>query len=550
MLERDFNPTLQDASKINTLPAVHNPVVKQANIQFETRQPLIEFERYRLGDTGSGDIKTAVGYDKKRGYLSLGAGYYSSLYGALGYKLVNTQTDQLDIFARYNAISGKVKYAEKDYLMDEAKGKYENLLVKAKYGHSFEALTWKLQVGYENTGYNYYGNPFDAGTDEDFEFGKKQSVNVINAETGITSNNNSEFGYDVALMFNNFTSKYGPQIANDGVSGNILGARLNMSAPFGGDKHVGVRSSIMNQSYSDVDFTTQKDKLFHNLTVVKATPYFDIEGGNYYVSLGANFHYAIDDENKLQIAPNVNLSWQFVDKSLLYIGATGGINDNNFLDILRENRYADMNARVKYSKTLYDATIGIKSGAIQGFEFDIFGGYKQTNDDHLYVVNSIDRDPAVTSWGNVSTPIYNDIKTGHFGGLLKTTLIPYTDLSAKVVSYFYNGDDYTNENGENTSFEAWNRPKLTVNVDLNFKPSKELTFSLNYLMASGRKAFYEGASHKMNNINELNFRGEYQFLDWLSINASVYNLMNQKYETWAGYTHQGLSAMGGLSLKF
>ena len=54
----------------------------------------------------------------------------------------------------------------------------------------------------------------------------------------------------------------------------------------------------------------------------------------------------------------------------------------------------------------------------------------------------------------------------------------------------------------------------------------------------------------MKDINELNFRGEYQVTDWLSVNARLNNILYQRYELYYGYPLQGFNFLGGVSLKF
>jgi len=542
LLERDFNPTLQDASKINTVPAVHEHIVKEADIRFETAQPELTIRDFPVGDTGPAEIKTDADYDKKRGYLTFGGGNYLNLTGSLGYRIVDSANDKFDIFARHNSTNGDIKYAEKGYALDKAKAKYMDNFVKAKYKHFFEFLDWHLDASFRNLSFNYYGNPFGAGSL--FELDKKQTVNVIHAETGITSKQNNEFRYSGLVKFDNFSTKYGPTIDFDGAGGNIIEGIFDFAAPFGSDKFLGVRLNALNQSFGDIDFADKKD-VFHSLTKLSATPYVDFEGGDFQLSLGVNVAYAIDNENKLNLAPDVRFSWQFADKTLFYASATGGINENTYLQILDENRYVYPGGRIGYSRTPVDATIGIKSGAVNALEFDIFGGIKYTKDEHFYASFS------TQSWANVSAHGYYDLMTGHIGGLLKTSLIPYTDLSAKLVAYFYDAKNGSlDESG--IEYKAYNRPSFTVNLNADINPVEKIKFSVNYFLATGRKAFSLADTDpvKMKNINELNLRGEYQVFDKLSVEVRLNNVLNQKYETWHGYTHQGLNILGGINLKF
>ncbi|MFR9166063.1 MAG: hypothetical protein ACLVKO_07565 [Dysgonomonas sp.] len=545
LLEREFNPTLQDASKINTVPAIHEPVVKPAQIQFETKQADLQFQTYPVGDTGSGDIATGVDFSKKRGYLSFAGGNYMNLKGTLGYRVVDEKNDRLDFFFRHNSTNGDVKYADKTNGLDKAKAKYMNNFVKAEYEHSFEFLSWFLNAKFDGTSFNYYGNPFSANS---FEMDKKQNVNSFGAETGVKSNENNEFVYSGSLSFDHFSAKYGPLVADDGVSGNIIRAKFDMAAPMSGYRNlIGLKLGVMNQGFSDVKFA-EKDIDFHSFTRLHATPYFRINGDDYSVSLGVNFDYAIDQENKFVVSPDVKMNWQFADKTSLYLNATGGVNENDYLSIMAENRYVDMSRKVAYSRTLADATLGIKSGIINGFEFDVFAGYKYTKDEHLY---SSESNGNFYSWANISDVRYYDVGVGSIGALIKTNLIPYTDLSAKFVGYFY---DVTDNNdyigGAIPEEKPWNLPKATLNINADFHPLKELKLSVGYYLATGRETEYMGKSIDMKNISELNIGADYQILDWVTVFARLNNVLNQKYETWYGYTHQGFNVMGGVSLKF
>lgn len=544
MLEREFNPTLQGASKINTLPAVHEPEVKNAPVKYETTQPTLFFDSYALGDTGSGDIKTQIDYSRKRGYLSLAGGNYMNLRGALGIKIVDTAADQLDFYARHYSTNGDIKYADKEYGLDKAKAKYMNNFFRTNYQHSFEFLKWNLAADFENTSFNYYGNPFGAGNLQNID--KKQTFNTFGVETGVQSTEKNEFVYAGSVSFKHFTTKYGSTLDDDGVNGNILNGLLDIAAPFQSDKYIGVRVGAMHQSFSKVDWANKND-YFHSLTNLRFNPYFKLDGGNYSVHLGVNVNYAIDNDNKLAIAPDINAQWQFADKTAFYLVATGGINENNHVDMMRENRYLSPDQRIAYSHTIADGVIGIKSGVVKGLEFDIFGGYKYVKDEHFYSYSD------TSSWDNVGQAEYYDIGTGHFGALLKTSLIPYTDLSLKAVGYFYNAEYEENMIGGPATKKVktpWGLPKFSLQFNANVNPFDNLTLSMSYNLKTGRKAYYYGSGVKMKNINELNFRGEYELFDWLSINAQLNNVLNQKYETQLGYTHQGLNILGGVSFKF
>lgn len=551
-LEREYTPTIKDASKVNTLPALHEPQKKQYDIKFENSIPNMNIASYPIGNPGSGDIRTKIDYSKHRGYFLFGAGMYSNLDGAAGYRIVESKNDRLDIFATHNSTDGKIKYLNPNSLLDEAKAKNMENLIKAKYSHDFESLTWYLNGSFFNNTFNYYGNPFVFSTADQapslYEGFMKnnQNINVIEAETGITSKERSDvLYYSASIKYNNFSTKYGPNTNYDGISGSLFDALVNIAAPVQTDHKAGVEGGIFFQTFSNVDFLPLLEKdPFHNLTIFKAKPYYSIDGGNFQLSLGANINWASDIENKFVVAPSIKTSWNFDEKSLLYFNVDGGINDNNVVAMNRVNRYINPASRVFISQTLYDAKIGVRSGVINGFEFDIFGGYKYTKDEHLFVPNES------PSWGNVSEMMYANLGAGHFGGALKTKLIPYTDLSLKALTHFYSVSKYTLTDTAPDKKEAWGLPSFTLDFNADFSFIENLTFSVNYIFEGGRKTYVNNTSTTMDNINELNIRGSYNILDWLSFYVKVNNVMSQKYERYYGYTNQGINALGGISLKF
>lgn len=554
-LEREYNPTIQDASKVNTLPSLHRPQQRQYDINFENALPNVNFSSYPIGNPGSGDIQTNIDYSKHRGYFHFGAGMYTNLEGALGYRIVDGDNDRLDIFATHSFTDARIKYLDDtEYGFDKIKAKDMENMVKLRYNHKFESLDWHLSGSFLNDQYNYYGNPnqviFIGGgtvTPDDEAFQKKQSVSNIEVETGVQSKESEEgINYSGNVRYNRFTTKYGPHIDYDGVSANLIDARVDVAFPFLSSFKAGVRGGVFYQGADKVDYGVGSDDLFHNLTVLNANPYIHIGGDNFLLSLGVNLAHAFDFNDKTQIAPTAKIKWNFEEKSMFYLNVDGGINNNNLLYIFRENKYVNPYDRIAISRTPYDIKAGVKSGVINGFEFDIFGGYKYTKNQYLYVPGS------TSSWYNVSNAMYADMGEGHFGGSIRTKLIPYTDLSFGATGLFYNVKKYADENEYNGGREKkpWGLPTIKFAFNADFTFIDNLVLTANYNFEGGRKTYLMGKSVSMDAINDLSFKANYNLLDWLSVYGKANNILNQKYERYYGYTLQGINILGGINLKF
>lgn len=548
LLEREYTPTIQDASKIDKMPALHEPQRKQYDIRFEENTPTIFLSSFQVTEIGSSDILTAITKSKQRGYFDFRAGMYSNVTVNGGYRIVEKTNQQLDIFGYHNSTNGNIDYLEKTEGLDKIKAKNMENFIKAQYKYDFESAKWYLNTSFLNNGFNYYGNPYLIQDKTDLahkieNLTKNQEINIFGVETGLESAQKEDsFGYQASIRYNRFTSKYNSNISYDGPKGNILDAKVNLSKPFQFDKRIGIKGSLFYQKYDEhknMYIEGSNDQTYHNLTIVRANPYIKFENGDFDLLLGANANWAMDRSNSFLVAPTINAKWTFNDNNVVYLDVDGGINDNSFISIYKENKYMKPMGRVSTSKTLYDAQLGIRSGAIAGLEFDIFGGYKYTKNQHLFV-------PATAfSWGNISDVLYGDIGQGNIGASVKTKLIPYTDLSLKAVSHFYNL-----KNDESFAKKAWGLPTFTFNLGADFSFIDNLIISANYELSGGRKTLINGNSVSMKNINELNVKAGYHILDWITFYVKVNNLLNQKYERYYGYTLQGVAASAGFNLTF
>ena len=108
-LQREFNPTLQDANKINSLPAVRQPQVTKANTDYAIwnmrATPPIE-----IALPQPGKIMTDIPFSLQKGYLKLNAGNYANIDGALGFIFLDSETDKVNFMFLHNSTNGNLDY--------------------------------------------------------------------------------------------------------------------------------------------------------------------------------------------------------------------------------------------------------------------------------------------------------------------------------------------------------------------------------------------------------------------------------------------------------
>lgn len=550
-LEREYDPSVQDASKVNTLPVIKEPVVKKMPIDYANfTVPADPAKEISL--LPSGNIMTDIQYNKRRGYFNFGAGTYLNLNGDLGYHILSTDKDQLNIWFSHRSTNGKVKYLQID---EKVKAKLNDNMGGLNFKHNFDKLALKMGVKYGYSGFNYYGLPMHdnlssvtpPSSKADLE--TNQVNQTIKVNMGVESKADASVGYLLDLDYTNFSQKYGEAKVADGATEHAINVKFGLNAGFGGNQHVGLDGDLKYINYSLPNNNTSYTLYFDNFMAATLTPYYKVEGENWNVRLGVNAMLLTGDYKKFTASPDIYADVEVANKTVLYAQATGKLNTNDLYSVSQINRYVNPSKAITPSRNWLDAMIGIKSGVAPGFWFDIFGGYKITDNNYFFVPS---RGYLENEFGNFSNTFDAiDTKQLFIGANLKYSYQQLVDISLKGI---YNnwkaeyGDGWIPGNGE---VKAYGMPEMEITAGVTVRPIKNLSASLDYYLATGRETCLFGAyDTKMDNINELNLTGAYNFNDTFGLYLKLNNVLFQKYELYYGYPLQKFSAMIGVNINF
>ena len=538
-LQREFNPTLQDANKINSLPVVRQPQVTKANTDYAawtTRAtPPVE-----IALPQPGRIMTDIPFSLQKGYVKLNAGNYGNIDGALGYRFLDNESDKLNFMFLHNSSNGNLDYNQGENL-DKIKMKYMDNFAKLNFKHIFEASELDIYCSFLHSQFNYYGNNFGANRlHED----NNQMLSVFNLKTSLHNTQPQLINYRGSFSYQYFTTKYGRDLNDDSMGGNQVEANLDLNKSFlGGDNLVGIKGELTGVFYDEIKTLEEGEKI-SNFLMVDANPYIHFEGFNWKMRLGANLDFVFDDENKFYVSPNIALSTMIAENTSLYINALGGVGKNTYLDMYKETRYLLPNTIVKHSYTPFAIDGGAKIGAMDGFRIDIFGGYKKTKDEHFLVLQS------QPEYQEFLKPIFGDLTHSHIGARVHSNIWSPLDVAVEVKKNFYSMNKVKGLDTEPTKLEAWNKPGLGVDIDATFSITNQLKVMLGYYFANERWSIAEGESEEMDNINNLRAGAIYNFSPMFSVNLKANNLLNQSYDILYGHPAQGISLMGGFTFKF
>jgi len=551
-LERQFNPTLKDAVKISSLPALPEPAVRKPNVEYaswagRTNPPM------EIAIPRPASIMTEIPYSTERGYFFLNAGNYANVDGALSYRLVETDNDRLSVRVLHNSTNGDVKYVQQSdpatvtaYFMDN-KG-------QAEYSHRFDASHLEVEASYLLSQFNYYGNTFGKNRIFDDE---KQRLKVFHAKAGLESSESEENRYKGIVDFKHFSSKFGSLLTEKGMAGNQLEAMAGMMKPLDGtDGQWGADAQVTGVFYSqpsDVE----------NYLLVNAAPFVLFDGMGWNARLGADVLLQFGENDMVRVAPNVEFTLMMTDKSSLYANVKGGIDDNTYLNVMQESRYYKPGVAVKPSFTYVDVEAGIKMGELEGFRLDVFGGFRKTDDAHFPVMDQVlqsvpetgietDSETALTEWvvKEPLVPAYGNLSHSHIGGLIRWNIWAPLDISFRLKKNFYSVKDARVGELEIDEAKAWNLPDLETDVRVVIQTSDEVKFTVDYYLASGRWSFFNGENVKMKNINDLNAGVVYNITDAISLNIRAHNILSKKYDIWYGHPAQTFNILGGFTFQF
>jgi hypothetical protein len=226
--------------------------------------------------------------------------------------------------------------------------------------------------------------------------------------------------------------------------------------------------------------------------------------------------------------------------------------------MMNESRYFLAFTPVNPSFSHLDIEAGLKIGELSGFRFDLFGGYKKTEDEHFLILNGRDiiGDDAFGPFMESLKPIYGSLTHSFVGGMIQTNIWSPLNLSLRLKKNFFEAAEMTSNGVEVSDPMAYNKPGFETDIKATLDIISNLKLTLNYYLASDRWTFseridnFERVNVKMDNINDLNLGAVYDINDSFSLNVKANNLFSQRYDIWYGYPAQGINIAGGFTFKF
>jgi len=562
ILEKEYSPTTHDAVKLGQLPELREPQAPKSTVEFSNYAVPYALQP-KLFLLNPQAYLTNMNYSKYRGYLTAGVSSLIDINGDIGYQILNSDKDRLNVFFSHRSSGCNVSYLQDVSYLDETgkqKFKINDNWGGINYLHNFDGIKLSADAKYTYSEFNYYGLsiPYniynilpEPQPNNNFDKNTNQINQLFETHVGLAADKANELNYKINLGYTNFRQKYGNTINENGSTENRVLIDADIHKLFNSTTGIGLSGLIKTYYYGNEAFKSQNDSTT-NYWAYSLNPYIYVEDENINLLVGAKMDVEVGGRGKITVSPAIRFNYYTSNQFMFYLLAEGGRNDNSQYNLFYENRYVDPLIRVMDSRSPLDATAGIKFIPLSTLSVRIFGGYKITKDEHFYYSNSgaknFDGGMPMMLSGNWITPVYEDANAVKLGADFKYAFQDIFEIDLKGTYYHWL---ISNDSDDLTAHKAWNKPDFEMNLNAAYRfPWIPLRLDLSYLGAFGRKALNNYPLYKMNDIHDLSAKGTYSITPNFSAYLSLNNLLFSKYDFWWGYPVQGFNIMGGISVLF
>lgn len=542
---KPYTPTISDAFKVKETPALEDEDnTKKTDIKYNIFS-------FPVASTFTPSKGKAANVDKTpqeklyNNFATLGLGNYGTINGELFVTQNVGDNGYVGGMFRHLSSNGGINEAE---LSDS----FHDTSLDLTYGTKMQTLSWNLDAGYQNQGYNWYGIPKDYRSDLTADERHDLLNNIDpqhtyhNAYVGSKLSFNESFFDELTVKYDRFWDSYGSAenrfFAKPNFSFEINNTKIKL------DAIVDYVGGTFEESFAN---TPMK----YGYTNFGVHPSFKVVRDDWSIDLGAAAFYSMDTENKdnkVFIYPQVNASYKVVgDLMIFYAGAEGTLEQYSYRDITNENPYVAPIQPIGPTDKQYDIFAGLKGKLANSVSYNLRASYLNEKGKALFKANNYFNVPTDEyDYGNSFGVVYDDVKTISFFGELKA------DFS-KNVSFGVNGafSSYSTD----VEAEAWNLPTIKIGSSLDVNITEKWYAGANVFFVGERKdaqenldeSLVQGPSvHNLKSYFDANAHVGYKYNDRLTGFLKLNNIANQSYEKWLNYPVQGIQVILGASYKF
>lgn len=365
-VEREFQPIVQSAGKINVRPKVQETTLPAAEVVYSDYNATLS-PAFNTNSLLSQPMRFTTPH-QYNGYVRGGFGHTNTLFD-FGYRLDDQKNSILDVYANHRAEWGRRANS--------------NTRIGFDFRHTFS--TCDLYFGFRgsNRFYTRYGRYYDgdkgltAAHYRDLQPEDKQNIWTVDAFVGVKSNNKSDIQYKAQVAYALFAlPKY--------VSEHQVRTTANID--WSSDAHHVGGNIFVQNAFLQTDQVA--DSLFNARHAIRIEPYYAYLGNRFSIHVGVNFDVNVGrgkflsnlDNVTFAPSPKVEFEAQIAKKWLtLYGTAQGSLAMGTLQNYMTGMPYREINPGITSHHvggyTPIDAQLGFHIRPYRDLLIDIYGGY-------------------------------------------------------------------------------------------------------------------------------------------------------------------------------
>jgi hypothetical protein len=556
IVEREFQPVIKNAGKLNINPQPIEPEVKLMSAHYTDFYLPLSINN-NIHPLSAAEFSPSNSQEQN-GFARLGLGNFYNTSADFFYSLLNRPDMQLDVFFNHLGTFGDKlhstskaglafdKYLNNMDLFAGLDGQYERLKY---YGSNFN-LNSPVDL---NALTHIYGN--ETFTEQKLisisrpplSYSLQQLAENSNAEEtfwrfhvygGIRSLPSAEdIKFLAKLDYQLFDNQYGIKENQIHLSGGV-------TMPYK-DNTLGLNMELYQMKYSSQ--AADSFNFWDYYSVIMLNPYYAIEHPDWKVKLGIKAAFSMQQGRPFSPSADIEAEWKAIPQWLaFYGGISGNYAINSMNKIFEENCFLYPDLRIKDTYTPFESYAGIKIKPANKFMIDFFADYRYIDQQYFFVnkeyVSPQINAPDSVLYTNRFNVVYSDASHFKSGGRLA-----FNDEKNRFNAEFRAAYNWWKT--KNTTF-AWLQPKWEADLKAGVGLTSNMNANVCLFYKDGRYAQWGNEAVKMDNILDLNLGASYVFNKSLSAYLHLNNLLNSHYQYFYGYDVQGFNFMIGAALSF
>ena len=509
-VERDFQPVIQSAGKINQRPNILSTEIPLAPVIYSTYTDSLSIG-HTLNPLQVADARF-VSQAPLNGILEAAGGYRNSHF-LFGYQIHQKKKMSLDLYANHDAYWGKDALSESQLGMQVTR--------------HFSGTDFYFGIEGDNQAYSYRH-------DNQTAYFPWRSLWNAKANLGLRSTSKAAVQYLIQTGYNAFIVE---QFAVE----HQVQSHFNLH--WSNNTHsAGVKAYVQNNFYSSFDTSLT----YSPRHAFRMEPFYAYDDKHIHLHVGVNLNMNIGTGTQLSTvenlsfapSPNVQFEWNMMDNIFhIYAHATGRYALGSLEEYLGYNRYLNIAQGLAWREprayTPVDAQLGFKLRPTRTLLIDIYGGY-------AYLLNAYNMKAILDATETVSDyqMWLQDIQQWKVGANLHYHYRDIIDVNMGGNYYFYTTTVFDRPN-----WDAYAR--IEAHID-----SKWSVYSENYFAGTREAYIAPYMSTTLRPVVSLNIGGQYAINRWLAVYAQVNDYLNRKHDIFYGYKSQGIHFLLGVKWQF